>query len=93
MQPFYRYETSPRIHNICLPAGPAQWLRRCAADPKDANSIPAAEAGFLMEVKSEIVLASRFWRMLKKYQVTKINPQPSTAARLIAKVSLRRFTL
>lgn len=49
-------------------AAVAQWLRRCAAEDKDAGSIPASVAAFRMEAKSEKrkrPCVWRFRRMLK----------------------------
>lgn len=42
-----------------------QWLRLCAAEVEEAESVPAASAVFLMEAKNGNTRASRFWRRLK----------------------------
>lgn len=50
----------------------AVWLRHCAAQVKDAGSIPASEAVFLMEAENENDRVSRFWRTSKTPRWSKL---------------------
>lgn len=54
-----------RVKILQRPATVAQWLRRRAAEPKDAGSIPAAVAAFLVEAKTECARVPRFQHILK----------------------------
>lgn len=50
---------------VKLPTAVAQRRLRCAAEPKDAKSIPAVAAVLLIEARNENSRVPRFWRMLK----------------------------
>lgn len=71
---FMQAHTFIRMHLLTAPVTAAQCSRQltaaqcsvqlCGAEPKDVDSIPAAVADFLIEVKSKNVCVTRFWRML-----------------------------
>lgn len=53
------------IHKIKMSADSVQWLRHCAAVPKDAGSNLATVAAFLIGTKSKNAQVSGFSCMLK----------------------------
>lgn len=65
------------------PAVVAEWLRRCAAEPKDAGSMTVMVAAFLVKAKTPCVQISVH---IKDLQVVEMNLEPSTTASPIAQV-------